>query len=198
MSATSRVPRSVRNAQPCLCSRFSVRPSKTTALVGGSTELLTTKCSGVTAGGNFLPGHDAKLKALLVVAYFEGSEALLRDGETFAGGALEAARQVSDRFVMAVAGAIDKESVRLRRRLEVYTSGMVTESPATKAVFLALQKSLPGGGHEPVGSSFGADRDDYEAAARAWLRDQSELSERSIERADWDAVYAWFIKGESA
>lgn len=174
----------------CVCSQFSYTRREDNVLV-------TTECGPTSIGrrSKFAPGHDAKLKSLLVDAYFEGT--LLVCGEATGDLLLDHARAISDKFCMAVAKLIDVRSHKLRDALERSAARLTHEDRETRAVFRALQ--APDGqrnSNEPIGASFGAERRNYEEGAKAWLRDRSELTNRTIERADWDAVYDWFIHGK--
>lgn len=174
----------------CVCSQFSYTRREDNVLV-------TTECGPTSIGrrSKFAPGHDAKLKALLVDAYFEGTLRVCDEPTTDL--LLDHARAISDKFCLAVAKLIDVRSRKLRADLDRLALSQTGENRETRAVFRALQ--APDGqrnSHEPIGASFGSDRVNYEKSAKAWLRDRSELSDRTLVRCDWDAVYDWFIHGK--
>lgn len=180
----------------CVCSQFSYLRAEDGVLV-------TTGCGPTPIGrrSKFAPGHDAKLKKLLVAAYFNGSEHFRVNGEPSSSLLLDHARSISDRYALSVAAMIDNRSRALQREISSLASGLSrpSESRATRAVFRALQVSDgQRNSHEPIGHRFGNDFDVYVDSAKAWLRDHSELKSSTIEKADWASVYNWFILDEPA
>lgn len=66
---------------------------------------------------------------------------------------------------------------------------------ATESVFRNLQSTAPEarGTHEPVGVTFRMDSlEDFRDMAIGHLGEHSNLALRTMERADWDEVYAFF------
>ncbi|MFE2934909.1 hypothetical protein [Streptomyces sp. NPDC059278] len=75
---------------------------------------------------------------------------------------------------------------------EMTPTAPASESPATKAVFRNLQKDGEDT-FEPVGLSFGQDREMYETLAKAYLSDRTKLATKTINGADWDAIFKHFV-----
>lgn len=71
----------------------------------------------------------------------------------------------------------------------------LSTAAATSAVCRNLFKDGPNS-FEPVGYRFGKNRETYEEMAKAHLRDQSRLSDSTIDGADWDEVFATFVEGK--
>jgi hypothetical protein len=67
----------------------------------------------------------------------------------------------------------------------------LSTTAATSAVCRNLFKDGPNS-FEPVGGTFGTDREIYESLAKAYLKDKTDLSGSTIEAADWDEVFATF------
>lgn len=67
---------------------------------------------------------------------------------------------------------------------------------ATDAVFRNLQGDRKGNAtNDPVGAGFSTENlEDFREQALDWLSDHSELASRTLERTDWDEVYAYFKK----
>lgn len=70
------------------------------------------------------------------------------------------------------------------------------ESQATRAVFRHLQKDAEGS-IDPVGRTFGTERATFEKLAKEYLSDKSRLSSKTIQGADWDAVFAYFCADDT-
>ena len=52
------------------------------------------------------------------------------------------------------------------------------------------------GSFEPVGATFGDDREAFEAAAVSYLGEHTDLSTAAINEADWDQVFQALVTGE--
>ncbi|MBD0689642.1 hypothetical protein [Streptomyces sp. CBMA123] len=74
----------------------------------------------------------------------------------------------------------------------------MTESRATKHVMRNLQTSDVDSGDPwgQVASHFGTTLDSFTRSAKQWLRDKSALSTKTIENADYEVAYLWFIHGK--
>lgn len=89
----------------------------------------------------------------------------------------------------AVAAAMDEPEVKYG-----WTGRKIWRN-ATESVFRNLQSTAPGarGTHEPVGVTFRMDSvEDFRDMAIDHLGEHSSLALRTMERADWDEVYAFF------
>jgi len=71
----------------------------------------------------------------------------------------------------------------------------LSTAAATSAVCRNLFKDAPNS-FEPVGFTFGKDRQQYEEMAKAYLGDKTRLSGSTIDGADWDEVFATFVEGK--
>jgi hypothetical protein len=109
--AKPRRTRTVREAsattyKPCACSRFEVvleEPLTT------QVDLVTGCKVNVTSKGTFAPGHDAKLKSMLIAAGRLGAEVVENDGAvTVHRGPVDTAALFSDKLAAQVQAGIDK------------------------------------------------------------------------------------------
>lgn len=67
---------------------------------------------------------------------------------------------------------------------------------ATRHVFRNLFKSRPRDRHECVGFIFSMESvEAYREGAIQWLGDNSELSTKTLESADWNEIYEYFKNG---
>jgi hypothetical protein len=80
---------------------------------------------------------------------------------------------------------------RKQKEFKEGLNGRKVWDSATDHVMNNLQSPL----HDPVGASFRTDSmEDYRDQAFLHLADHSNLSDKTLERADWDKVYAYFKK----
>lgn len=109
---------------------------------------------------------------------------------------------LADKFASAAMAKWDKsmrqttaQAEREARRAAKAAARANTESPATKAVFRRLQKSVDGA-HDPVGTTFSMeDVLAFKRDAIAYLGDKTDLKTATIESADWMSVYQYFASG---
>jgi hypothetical protein len=142
-------------------------------------EVVHTGCDTTRTPGNgrkFLPGHDAKAKSILIKAW----------GYPMFGGyehSIAAARDFG--FSIQVAKGIDRAEKKARG-----------EGSATKAVMRNLQRADgQRNSQEPIGASFvgeAAALEEFTTAAKAWLRDKTELRTTTIDNADYNVAYHYF------
>ncbi|MFI2607734.1 hypothetical protein [Kitasatospora sp. NPDC018619] len=75
----------------------------------------------------------------------------------------------------------------------------MAENRATQHVMRNLQKPNEDSGDpwSPVAESFTRSFEGFVVDAKGWLRDKSDLSTRTIESADYEVAYLWFIHGKN-
>ena len=190
-------------------------------------EELTTNCDGAKTKSIFAPGHDARLKSLLIkagalgehVRFNNPADGLLHEvtpveaagrygfADMVESGIAKAKEKADARVAAAAAKAVKKaaaDKAKADKKAEREAAKAAKDAAKVKAASTSAVRDLlsviPDGSEEAIAAKFlGSDAtaESFAKSARGWLGDKTEVTTDQLANADWEEIFTHFSAPET-